>query len=63
MSTQPDTANTALIKAVLFDLDGTLLDTWPDFEVVLNRLLKEENKAPLDAGLIRATVSNGARAL
>ncbi len=63
MSTQPDTANAAPIKAVLFDLDGTLLDTWPDFEVVLNRLLEEENKAPLDAGLIRATVSNGARAL
>ncbi|RRJ85436.1 HAD family hydrolase [Aestuariirhabdus litorea] len=48
---------------VLFDLDGTLLDTAPDFIKVLNRLLEEQQRPPLDDAPIRATVSNGARAL
>lgn len=50
-------------QAVLFDLDGTLLDTAPDFAVVLNRMLREHDRAPLPFGQIRATVSHGARAL
>ncbi len=51
------------IKAVVFDLDGTLVDTAPDFIVVLNQLLAEEGCAPLPDQRIRDTVSNGARAL
>lgn len=51
------------LKTVLFDLDGTLLDTAPDFVVVVNQLLAENEKPPLPDELIRATVSNGARAL
>lgn len=51
------------IKAVLFDLDGTLLDTAPDFEVVLNRLRNEQGLGPIAAQRVRETVSNGARAL
>lgn len=51
------------LKAVLFDLDGTLLDTAPDFVTVLNLLLTEENRRPLDYQIIRNTVSNGAKAL
>ncbi len=51
------------IRAVMFDLDGTLLDTAPDFVVVLNQLLEENQRPALPADLIRASVSNGARAL
>ncbi|WP_232461334.1 HAD family hydrolase [Cellvibrio sp. PSBB006] len=51
------------IRAVMFDLDGTLLDTAPDFIVVLNQLLEENQRPALPADLIRASVSNGARAL
>ncbi len=51
------------IKAVVFDLDGTLLDTAPDFVVVVNALREEEGLPPMDQQLIRNTVSNGARAL
>ena len=32
------------IRAVMFDLDGTLLDTAPDFVVVVNQLLTENNQ-------------------
>jgi phosphoglycolate phosphatase len=51
------------IRAVVFDLDGTLLDTAPDFVVVVNQLRAEHQLAPLPAERIRASVSNGARAL
>ncbi len=54
---------TQSIRCVLFDLDGTLLDTAPDFVHVVNRLLNEHNKNPLPAEIIRSTVSDGARAL
>jgi N-acetyl-D-muramate 6-phosphate phosphatase len=51
------------IRAVMFDLDGTLLDTAPDFVAVVNQLLVEHNRMPLADDVIRACVSNGARAL
>ncbi len=51
------------IKAVFFDLDGTLLDTAPDFVLTLNQLADEYNVARVCEEKIRETVSNGARAL
>lgn len=51
------------VEAVLFDLDGTLLDTAPDFVYVLNKLRAEEGLQALDQTVIRNTVSDGARAL
>lgn len=52
-----------MISGILFDLDGTLVDTAPDFVRVVNRMLKEDGKATLPFDEIRAQVSNGARAL
>jgi phosphoglycolate phosphatase len=49
--------------AVFFDLDGTFIDTAPDFEYVLNNLRAAHNLPPLPYQDIRNTVSNGARAL
>jgi len=49
--------------AVFFDLDGTLLDTAPDFHVVLNELLEERGRPTLEIAQVRTQVSNGARAL
>ncbi|WP_426416591.1 HAD family hydrolase [Aestuariirhabdus sp. LZHN29] len=56
-------SKTEPLGCVLFDLDGTLLDTAPDFVLVLNQLLEEQQRPALAEPLIRATVSNGARAL
>lgn len=51
------------LQAVLFDLDGTLLDTAPDFAAVLNELLLRHGRKPVAYEAIRQNVSNGARAL
>jgi phosphoglycolate phosphatase len=51
------------IKAVLFDLDGTLLDTARDFDDALNKLRAEEKLAPIPYETIRAQVSHGGHAL
>lgn len=50
-------------KAVLFDLDGTLVDTAPDLAVATNALRQHHGLAPLPFPTIRAQVSNGGNAL
>ncbi|ASK34478.1 HAD-IA family hydrolase [Alloalcanivorax mobilis] len=52
-----------MLEAVLFDLDGTLIDTAPDFYVVLNQVLAAHGHPEVSYRAVRATVSNGARAL
>ena len=51
------------IDCVLFDLDGTLIDTAPDFTLVVNKLLAEHGKDALSQKVIHINVSDGARAL
>ena len=55
--------NVSKFQAVLFDLDGTLIDTAPDFMVCLNELRAEYDLAPLLDTDIRKVVSDGARAM
>ncbi len=47
-------------NAVLFDLDGTLIDTAPDMVAVLQQLQREHGIEPAAYDLARANVSNGA---
>ncbi|PSL15434.1 phosphoglycolate phosphatase [Marinobacterium halophilum] len=51
------------MAAVLFDLDGTLLDTAQDFHRVINRMLAEAERPAIDYDSLRSQVSNGARAM
>lgn len=51
------------IKAVIFDLDGTLVDTADEFVPVVQALRAEHGHPAMDPQRIRASVSNGARAL
>jgi len=48
------------LRAVLFDLDGTLLDTAPDMVGALNALRHEHSLAPQPYEAIRSSVSHGA---
>lgn len=52
-----------LIRAVLFDLDGTLADTAGDLALALNRLRLEHQFAPLPLERTRPYTSSGARGL
>jgi 2-phosphoglycolate phosphatase len=56
-------ANGQAIRGVLFDLDGTLLDTARDFTDALNTLRAEENLPPLLHEKVRCQVSHGGHAL
>lgn len=51
--------NTPPRACVLFDLDGTLLDTAPDLAAALNRLRRERGEPELSPVAIRPTVSHG----
>jgi len=53
----------ARLKAVIFDLDGTLVDTADEFVPVVQALRAEHGREAMDPQRIRASVSNGARAL
>lgn len=50
-------------RAVLFDLDGTLLDTAPDMVGALNALLAERSRPPLEYAGVRVLVSHGSIAV
>ena len=55
--------NSLVFDAVLFDLDGTLLDTAPDLGAAVNHVLTSCNMAPLSDEIIRRTASDGALGL
>ena len=52
-----------MIKAVLFDLDGTFADTAPDLAAALNHTRATRNLPPLPLAILRLHASNGSRAL
>lgn len=52
-----------MTEAVFFDLDGTLVDTAPDFHTVLNGMLKEAGLPELAYEKVRTQVSNGGAAV
>ncbi len=51
------------LQAVLFDMDGTLLDSAPDFIAICQAMRTERGLAPMDEKAIRDVVSGGARAM
>ncbi len=52
-----------LPQAVLFDLDGTLVDSAPDLTTAVNRMLVELDRAPMSVDQVRNWIGNGARRL
>ena len=52
-----------MVKAILFDLDGTLLDTVPDIRATLNEALRGHGYPEIDYAHTCAYVGDGARQL
>jgi len=50
-------------RAVVFDLDGTLVDSAPDIRVALNRTLAEAGRPALSLDEVKLMVGDGARTL
>jgi phosphoglycolate phosphatase len=49
--------------ALIFDLDGTLVDTAPDLLSATNAVLKSEGRRPIEPATLRHMVGMGARSL
>ena len=47
------------MKAVFFDLDGTLVESLPGLTEALNRTLADLNKEPLAPSTVRTYIGNG----
>jgi phosphoglycolate phosphatase len=48
-----------VIKAVLIDLDGTLLDTAPDLAAAANAMLADQRLSPLPLATVREAIGGG----
>ncbi|MFU8866001.1 MAG: phosphoglycolate phosphatase [Rhodobacterales bacterium] len=47
------------MSAIVFDLDGTLIDSAPDIRAAINRTLVEEGRAPLDLAEVISFIGHG----
>lgn len=56
-------SSSSQVRAILFDLDGTLADTSPDLTDALNQLLNLHGKDSLEYGLVRKHTSRGSIAM
>jgi phosphoglycolate phosphatase len=51
------------VDALIFDLDGTLVDTAPDLWAATNHVMRRLGRRPLQVAEVRAFVGHGAKAL
>ena len=48
-----------LVKGIVFDLDGTLVDSLPDIHAASSEMLKSINLEPLPSKQVRSFIGNG----
>ncbi|WP_425477432.1 phosphoglycolate phosphatase [Thermomonas haemolytica] len=63
MRAQAGMSAAAFPKVVLFDLDGTLLDSAPDMLATVNRMRAARGQGPMALEALRPHVSRGSRAM
>ena len=47
------------VRAVVFDLDGTLIDSAPDIHAAVNKMLTAEGYDTLDLPTVKSFIGNG----
>lgn len=50
-------------KAIIFDLDGTLIDSAPDIAAAVNRVLKDLGHEPLTVDYVEGFIGDGSRSM
>lgn len=55
--------NNAKDLAVVFDLDGTLIDSVPDIGIAINKMLESDGRRPLAIDAVKTMVGDGAAKL
>lgn len=63
MFTNSIKSNHTAIRAAIVDLDGTMLDTVPDFHVAINHMRAEQGLGPVEASTIAILVGKGSEHL
>jgi phosphoglycolate phosphatase len=63
LADQPGLPARGALRAVLFDLDGTLLDTAADITSALNRALAEQGRGAFTAAQVRELIGRGVPSL
>lgn len=63
MALEPVSAKGALPRAVIFDLDGTLIDSAGDVSVILNEILRQEQVPAFTTSEVKALMGEGIGAL
>lgn len=62
-ATPPGAPRQPRLRAVVFDLDGTLIDSAPDIHAGLNRTLARAGLAPLSLAAVKLMIGDGAKSL
>ncbi|KAA5607341.1 phosphoglycolate phosphatase [Roseospira marina] len=63
MTSLPSLPSDLPFEGIVFDLDGTLIDSVPDLALALNALLREEGLPPVEPAQVPGFVGQGARIL
>jgi phosphoglycolate phosphatase len=63
MFNNSDKSNQTAIRATIIDLDGTMLDTVPDFHIAINSMRAELSLAPIEKKTISLLVGKGSENL
>ena len=61
--TWPQAAQPLALQAIMFDLDGTMVDTMGDFDVALNAMLRDLQLPAIERGVIQQLVGKGSEHL
>lgn len=62
-SAKPNDPSPPRVRALVFDLDGTLIDSAPDIAKAINHILMQDGRPPLSLDTVKTLIGDGAGVL